>query len=146
MNTSNYYQFGDTLTRQVPDRFMASIVLKMEKEKASKGQKYHYTQTYSKPINKERYNLTLLYMFICKILNYEPGLKEQIKSFMKSYIFKTKEELQNAIKGSLCGNSISIEKYGNIFLWDVSNITDQYEDISNHIWGIFLRICQWTKH
>ena len=55
---------------------------------------------------------------------HEPGLVAYIKKdiWINTYTFKTKEELQESI--DLWNKSFSLEKYGHISYWDVSQITD----------------------
>jgi len=59
-----------------------------------------------------------------KIQNYEHGICDLINYYMKSYTFKTRVELINAVD-LWCGNrERGLEKYGHISDWDISQITD----------------------
>ena len=69
-------------------------------------------------------SLCEIWFFMEKIRSYEPGICDLIKYHMKSYTFKTRVELINAVD-LWCGNrERGLEKYGHIRDWDVSLITD----------------------
>ena len=59
-----------------------------------------------------------------KIKSYEQGICDLIKFQMKSYTFKTKQELKKAVKIQ-CNNKLrGTLLYGHIKDWDVSKVTD----------------------
>ena len=65
-----------------------------------------------------------LWLVMMMIGNYEPALVDMIFGFMKSYTFKTKEELLDGVNLWCDNREEAIRIYGHISYWDVSHITD----------------------
>jgi len=65
-----------------------------------------------------------LWFFMRMIGSYEPGILDLIQYYMKTYTFKTKQELQDAVDLWCENRADALEKYGHISYWDVSQITD----------------------
>ena len=109
----------------------------------------------SKPIE----NLNQL---IIEINRQEPNLVSIIKHFIKSYTFKTNEELRTAVDLWCKYKEECLPKYGHISYWDVSKITDMSflfkdknfnEDISKwdvsnvtNMMGMFLGVESFNQH
>ena len=70
------------------------------------------------------YSTKELKELIKSIDDYEPNLVLAIKQFTKSYIFKTNEELKEAVTIWCSNKDECLKKYGHISNWDVSLITD----------------------
>ena len=68
-----------------------------------------------------------LIKLIKSIDDYEPNLVLAIKQFTKSYIFKTNEELKEAVNLWNTDKKECLKRYGHISEWDVSLITDMSE-------------------
>ena len=66
-----------------------------------------------------------IYLLIQKIKEYEPAIFEYIKSFLR-YRFSSNQEIREAIDLYMYSNQpeLAWKKYGPIFLWDTSQITN----------------------
>ena len=72
-----------------------------------------------------------LIKLIKSIDDYEPNLVLAIKQFTKSYIFKTNEELKEAVNLWNTDKKECLKRYGHISEWDVSNVIN----MSGMFWG-----------
>ena len=68
-------------------------------------------------------SIEAIYYLLNLILNYEPGIFDEIKKYTKNYTFENKRDLEVAVESWDQNKVTAFELYGQISHWDVSKIT-----------------------